>query len=211
MHNLWPWLAGSTLLFHGREALHALQEFLMNARVAATPYFLTLQLLAPQPFLHGSPYSPRLVFRAGRRRNSSAEGGDRGEGSAAGGENSLGIEEAERGGPALLLPRAVHRLTALLCRTQADGFQMVLESDAGGAASDALNLRLDKLRVHPRDIGKHASTRPQPRARTQVAGGGGPDERAPPLAESGALEDMGRPRCLRQARFSEGELSVVVS
>ena len=67
---------GSTLVVHGAASLHALHEFLLSHRAAPHPYYLTLQLLSPQPFVHGSPCllytSPSPRDQRGSRMPSSA-------------------------------------------------------------------------------------------------------------------------------------------
>jgi len=217
---------GSTLLFRGRDALHGLHEFLLNTRTAGMPAFLSLQLLAPVPFLHGAPYAPRLVHQPGRTTRAvagepcaetgaelSAAGLSAGlSDPAAAREDTLRLEDAERGGGALLLPSSVRKLTDLLRRTQSLGFELRVQPDAAGAASDALNLRPAHPPTRPCDIGWAVAPRPQPLARVWIAQ---PQEdehmrepapaAAPPVAASGALGLRG----FTHVRCHEGELSIL--
>ena len=223
--------ASSTLVFRGRSDLHALHEFLINNRTAAAPYFLSLQLLAPQPFLHGAACAPRVVHQAGRLRDDAAEqlataGGGGGSREESAREETVRLEDAERGGPALLLPGVVRRLTELLRHTQPSGFDVIVQPDAGAAASEALNLRPLHLPVLPRDIGRNVAPRPQPNARMWIpadpadeddemadARGGEPPASAavaggPDLAPTRGPET--RPRStFTHVRCHQGELSIL--
>jgi hypothetical protein len=190
------------------------------------PAFLSLQLLAPVPFLHGAPYAPRLVHQPGRTTRAvagepcaetgaelSAAGLSAGlSDPAAAREDTLRLEDAERGGGALLLPSSVRKLTDLLRRTQSLGFELRVQPDAAGAASDALNLRPAHPPTRPCDIGWAVAPRPQPLARVWIAQ---PQEdehmrepapaAAPPVAASGALGLRG----FTHVRCHEGELSIL--
>ena len=96
--------ASSALLFRGHDALHRLVEFLMNTRAGAAPFFLTLQMLSPRPFLNGSAYWPRLVHQAARAAPGTPDA------TLHVGE-ALRLEDAERGGGAVLMPGVLRRIT----------------------------------------------------------------------------------------------------
>ena len=170
---------GSTLLVRGRANLHALHEFLINARPsahsAAFPYFLSLQLLAPVPFAHGVPHAARAVHQSSRRVAAGAPAAAPAANSFGGGGGGGGsevdivrLEEADRHGcGALLLPCCLRRLVALLQRSQEDGFELLTQPDPGGASHEAINLRPQGL-VRPHDIGMVPARRMQPTARLSV-------------------------------------------
>ena len=209
---------GSTLVVHGARALHALHEFLMNHRPSPHPYFLTLQLLAPQPFVNGAPHAPRVVHAAGRRAGAGAAG----EASVSATDDSIHLEDAERGGGALMLPGALRRLVTLLRRTQPCGFEVVVQPDAGGASSDALNARPSTHIVTPADLLLLVpSGRPQPGAKllfpveAPVGAAAADSSRAPHSSRADEArmprgsERAERKRSISQVHYRDGELRLM--
>ena len=229
------WQTGSTLLFRGKSALHDLHEFLINQRLGV-PFYLSLQLLAPQPFTHGAPFTPRVLYQPGRRRRSdpscapdgavrhTERGAEAGGAEAGGAEDTIRLEDAERGGPALVLPCVLRRLSSLLQTTQGDaGFDMVVQPDSIGGVSDALNLGVPRPSVRPRDLGVREPSCPQPRVRMRI--GQAHERRAalaqqqqqqpqpqppPPQQQCPSFDDReARPRCVRHVRCIDGELHLI--
>jgi hypothetical protein len=217
------WQTGSTLLFRGTAALHALYEFLMNHRSSNAPYFLTIQFLAPLPFTHASPYSPKVVYQSGRRPPGGALGEvdgripsrahDRREhqNQAHGsGEDLVRLEDPDDG-PAILMPCVLRRLTKLLQDTQSAGFEITVKSDSAGQPSDALNLHPPRIPIEPREIGmRGVAVTPQPRAKMWIP--------LPNGNADGAVTDIawqpaaGRPKelwppCIGRIRYYERQLS----
>ena len=161
---------GSTLVVQGRSALHALHEFLINARPSPQtvhPYFLTLQLLAAQPFVNGEPHSPRILHQ--RARRPAVDGAFDGNPDSA---ESIRLEDAERGGGALLLPSSIRKLVYLLQAHLAHGFDLVVQPDVGGASFEAINVRQPHAPVTPHDLlSSIPARRSQPLAEIRVQGG----------------------------------------
>ena len=70
--------------------MHALYEFLLNSGVSGgSSYHLSLQLLAPQPFAHASPTTPRLIYTQGVRAVDSAAGPSKAAGSSNAGPSGI--------------------------------------------------------------------------------------------------------------------------
>ena len=165
----------STLVIHGRSALHALHEFLINYKPSPNPYFLTLQLLSPMPFVNGAPHAPRIVHTRRELLRGAANGDGGGGGGAGSGqtEETIKFEDVERGGGgALILPGALRKLIHLLRHTQPHGFEVVVQPDAGGASSDALNAKPSQQALTPQDLLYCVrAKRVQPEAELLVPGG----------------------------------------
>ena len=204
---------GSTLVVHGARNCHALHEFLMNHRPSPHPYFLTLQLLAPLPFVNGAPHTPRVVYASGRQRGFGAASADGGGASASSTDDIIHLEDAEKGGGALMLPTALRRLVTLLRRTQPCGFEMVVQPDAGGASSDALNAKPATHVVTPADLLLLVpSSRPQPGARLMfpVEATPGAAEAEPPAFDVPMREsEASRKRSISQVYYRDGELRLM--
>ena len=216
---------GSTLVVKGREALHALHEFLINARPspqAPHPYFLVLHLLSPQPFVNGVPHTPRVLLQSGRRAGPEvAEEPDGGPSPAAGGgatEDSMRLEDAERGGGALLLPSTIRRLVAILLQMQPLGFELRVQPDEGGASSEAVNVQPSRPAVSPLDLLSCAPPRrAQPEAELRIHSGDGVAQpvEAPTVASAcdpahQEARALLRPRCISHLHFTrDGQLRLL--
>ena len=217
---------GSTLVVHGRAACHALHEFLINHRPSPQPYFLTLQLLAPMPFVNGSAYAPRVVHTAGRRADTTAAAATSARGPHANGDTeppwgadeTIRLEDAERSGGALILPGALRQLTALLRRTQPSGFHVAIQPDMGGASSDALNCVPSKPPVTPLDLLKTVPVRRgQPQAKLCFPGEEPTDRPADDerreyveKEEAEMARTKPKPTCIRNVRcYGDGALHLV--
>jgi hypothetical protein len=201
------WQTGSTLLFRGGTALQQLHEFLINSRPGPAPHFLSLQLLAPQPFTNGAPSVARVVYNRAEDANA-GRGGARG-----GGVDIIRLEEPDRAAPALLLPSVVRKLTALLQRVQRDGFELAAQPDSSGPLSEAFNVSPEDLYILPDAIGaRGVVTQFQPRAKLWQPD---PEREAEVLADaqaaqrsSAARQAESKPRCLAQVHYRDGQLRV---
>lgn len=207
---------GSTLVVQGRAALHALHEFLINAKPSpqtAHPYFLTLQLLAPQPFVNGVPHAPRVVYQRGRGACGSMDASDRASDDIVGTamtDDTIRFEDGERDGGAILLPSAYRKLVSVLLRAQREGFEMHLQPDSGGASGDAVNVQPSSPAATPLDLLNFTSARrPQPLADIRVGDNTLPTESCDLRPECHERSSEPKARIISRLRFSGGELRVI--
>ena len=134
------------------------------------------------PFANGSPHVPRVVHTAGRRAagtaaaTAAASAHAHSDAELRTTDETIRLEDVERGGGALLLPGPLRQLITLLRRTQPTGFDVVMQPDTGGASSDALNAKPLKPPVVPADLLRTRRAHPQPRANNLFEGGGPPPE-----------------------------------
>lgn len=176
----------SALLFQGHASLSALFDFLLNPK---SPLHLTMQLLAPVPFLHGAGRAAMLICTP-----SSAE-----EGAPA--KHTLRVDASEScGGP--LLPGALAQLCEVLKETQHGDFDLRCSS-VEGRHSEWLNVPA------PAAPATERAQRTQPLARLPVHEAAEQADRELRPASPGSSRQHEQPCTLVHIRCESGVMRVL--
>jgi len=176
----------SALLFQGHASLSALFDFLLNAK---GPLHLTMQLLAPVPFLHGAARAAMLICTP-----SSAE-------ESAPATHTLRVDAGEScGGP--LLPGTLAQLCQVLQETQHGDFDLRCSS-VEGRHSEWLNVPA------PAAPAAERAQRTQPLARLPVHEAARQANRELRPASPGSCRQHDQPCTLCHIRCEAGVMRVL--